>query len=47
MTKETAAFDRMGSSRLPSIHKGHRHIIDTLMIFTLLASAAYWWFGPR
>jgi hypothetical protein len=47
MTKETAAFDRMGSSPLPPIRTGHRRVINTLMIFTLLASVAYWWFGLR
>jgi len=44
MTRETSAFDRIGSSRLPSTHKGYRFIVNTIVI-ALLAFLATWWFG--
>jgi hypothetical protein len=46
-TRETAAFDRIGSSGLPAGHEGRRLIVNTLIVFAVLALVAYWWFGLR
>jgi hypothetical protein len=45
-TRETSAFDRLGSASLPASHEGPRLIITTLIVLALLASSR-WWFGLR
>jgi hypothetical protein len=44
-TRDTSAFDRMGTPRLRANHEG-RFIINTLIVLALLAFVAYWWFYP-
>jgi hypothetical protein len=36
-------FERIGSSRLPASHEGGRLIVNTLIVFALLAFAAFSW----